>query len=107
MTGHFSRANAGAAQQQSELTLLHCTRHGVAEDVRAGRHEAGMPACGRARRAEWRPLLAVAWKRCPTVCFLTSPHEEGYTASTWTSSAECRKRVLAEPRLVRPLLGRH
>src|SRR5262249_26235036 len=55
LTGHCSRANAGAARQQSEFDLLYCTHYGVAEDVRAGRHETGMPACGRARRAEWRP----------------------------------------------------
>jgi uncharacterized SAM-binding protein YcdF (DUF218 family) len=43
----------------------------------------------------------------PTVSLLASPHEESCTESTWASSAECRKRVLAELRLVRHLLGLH
>ena len=42
----------------------------------------------------------------PGVRLLASPQEEGCTASTWASSDECRKRVLAEFRLVRPLLRR-
>jgi hypothetical protein len=42
----------------------------------------------------------------PSVSLLASPHEESCTASTWASSAECRKWVLAELRLVMPLLGR-
>jgi hypothetical protein len=42
----------------------------------------------------------------PTVCLLASPHDEGCTASTWASSDECRRRVLAELRLVKPLFGR-
>jgi uncharacterized SAM-binding protein YcdF (DUF218 family) len=43
----------------------------------------------------------------PTVSLLASPHEESCMESTWASSAECRKRVLAELRLVKLLLGRH
>jgi hypothetical protein len=43
----------------------------------------------------------------PTVSLLASPHEEGCTESTWASSPECRKRVLAELRLVKLLVGRH
>jgi uncharacterized SAM-binding protein YcdF (DUF218 family) len=41
----------------------------------------------------------------PTVSLLASPHDESCTATAWASSAECRKRVLAELRLVKPLLG--
>ena len=40
----------------------------------------------------------------PGVRLLASPHEEGCTESTWASSVECRKRFLAELRLVRALL---
>jgi uncharacterized SAM-binding protein YcdF (DUF218 family) len=43
----------------------------------------------------------------PTVSLLASPHEESCTESTWASSAECRKRVLSELRLVKHLLGPH
>ena len=42
----------------------------------------------------------------PGVRLLASPQEESCTASTWASSAECRKRVLAELRLVKSLLRR-
>jgi hypothetical protein len=42
----------------------------------------------------------------PGVRLLASPQEESCTASTWASSEECRKRVLAELRLVRSLLRR-
>jgi hypothetical protein len=42
----------------------------------------------------------------PGIRLLASPHEEGCTESTWASSVECRKRVLAEFRLVRSLLHR-
>jgi uncharacterized SAM-binding protein YcdF (DUF218 family) len=49
-------------------------------------------------------LAAIAFG--PTVRLLSSPHEESCTASSWASSAECRKRVLTELRLTRRLLGR-
>ncbi len=42
----------------------------------------------------------------PAISLLASPHDESCTESTWAASAECRRRVLAELRLVRHLLGR-
>ena len=41
----------------------------------------------------------------PAVRLISSPHDEGCTAATWAASSECRRRVLAEYRLVRALLG--
>jgi len=48
MTGHFSRANAGAAREQSEFDLLYCTHDGSARtfeplDTREECRHAGMP----------------------------------------------------------------
>jgi uncharacterized SAM-binding protein YcdF (DUF218 family) len=43
----------------------------------------------------------------PTISLLASPHEESCSESTWSSSDECRKRILSELRLVRSLLRRH
>jgi uncharacterized SAM-binding protein YcdF (DUF218 family) len=40
----------------------------------------------------------------PSVRLLASPHEATCTASSWVASAECRRRVAAELRLVRGLL---
>jgi hypothetical protein len=42
----------------------------------------------------------------PTVSLLASPHEESCTEATWAASAKCRARVLAELRLLGPLLHR-